>query len=131
MLAKKNYSLPYKNRGTGQQNTYRLSEKPGENPRHNTSDIKHYRVLIAQAEPTAKGTKLRDLKRGKKPNAFTITLYGLQKHPETKRAPVQPTARLQETGKYVGEHRSIITQVTQAIFDYLQGDFICLTENII
>lgn len=51
----------------GQRNTYRLSEKPGENPRHNTSDIKHYRVLIAQTEPTAKGTKFRYLKGKKKP----------------------------------------------------------------
>jgi len=125
----KNYSLPYQKRGTRQQNTYRPSEKPGENPRHNTSDIKHYRVLIAQTEPTAKGTNFRDLK-GKKTN-ITITLYSLQKYPETKGASVQPVARLQAKGKHIGEHRSIVTQTTQAIFDCLHGDFICLIKNIL
>lgn len=116
VLGKKNCSVPYKTRGMGQQNTYRLSEKPGENPRHNASDIKHYCVLIAQTEPAAKGTKFRDLKGNE--TTFTITLYSLQNHPETKRASAQPPACLQEKGKYIGEHRSAVTRVTQAIFDY-------------
>lgn len=38
---------------------------------------------------------------------------------------------MQEKGNYIGEHHSNVTQVTQAIFDYLQPDFTCLTENVI
>lgn len=49
-----------------QQNTHRLSEEQEENPRYNTSNIKHYRVLIAQTEAAAKGTKLGDLGGKKK-----------------------------------------------------------------
>lgn len=78
-LGKKNNSPPHKNRG--QQNTYRLSEKPAENPRHDTSDIKHYRVLIAQTEPAAKGTKFRDLqeeKKNKTKQKKTFTINSLQ-----------------------------------------------------
>ena len=50
-----------------QQNTYHLSEEQEENPRYNTSNIKHYRVLVAQTEAAAKGTKSGDLE-GKRKN---------------------------------------------------------------
>lgn len=58
----------------GQQNTYRLPEQPGENPGHDTSHIEHYRVLVAQAEPAAKGTESRDLKgRKPKPHGYSLS----------------------------------------------------------
>lgn len=58
----------------GQQNTYRLLEQPGENPGHDTSHIEHYRVLVAQAEPAAKGTESRDLKgRKPKPHGYSLS----------------------------------------------------------
>lgn len=64
----------------GSVNTYPLPEKLWENPGHNTSNIKHYGVLIAQTEPTAKGTQFRDL-RGEKKNSQLLFTH-LQKHPK-------------------------------------------------
>ena len=131
MLGKKNYSLPYKNRGMGQQNTYHLSEKPGENPRHNTSDIKHYRVLIAQTEPTAKGTKFRDLK-GEKTQTHSQLLFTVCKNIQRpKKIQCSPQHAYRRKANISVSTGSIVIQVTQAIFDDLQGDLICLTENVI
>lgn len=64
-------------------------------------------MLIAQTEPTAKGTQFRDL-RGKKKIKVTITIYKFAKTSRDQKR--FSTASLQEKGKYTSEHWSVVTQ---------------------